>query len=349
MATHPNPRRSLFLHGLLLALSRPGAVLWTYTANLLIALLFSLRLHFQLASLLDHSLAGQRLTAQFDLGTALTAIERTSRDVPSAGQSSYFGIPLYLAVYFLLVPGTLFIYRVPAPARLSILLSAGVRFFWRFVRITLLTLLFSLAVLAPLSLAAGAWSNFVDQRLVGAQALWLQSLGWLVVFLAAALLRLYFDLVEVYTVQLDDHLLPSGFPDHRVRRTLLPALRTLGRNLPRAYATFLVTLLAGLAAFAFFSRIAAHTLAKPTSLPLFLLAQTGLLLMLFTRFWQRGAETILATDNPLPDLTLQPLMPAEPTPFPTHPPTNQKIPSPTPNPPHPPSPSPTPASSSPIL
>ncbi len=298
-------RRSLLLHGLLLALSRPGAVLWTYAANLAIALVFSLRLHLQLAHLLDHSLASQRLTAQFDLGTVLAAIQRTTHDVPSAGFSSYLSVPVYLALYFLLVPGTLFIYRVPAPTRLSILLSAGVRFFWRFVRITLLTLVFSLAILLPLGAAAAAWSNFIDERVVGLQALWLQNLGWLAVILVASLLRLYFDLVEVYTVQLDDQLRPSGFPDRRIRRTLLPALRVLSHNLLRSYGSFLAILIAGLVAFGLFSRIAAHTLAKPATLSLFLYAQTGLLLMLFTRFWQRAAETILTTDNPLPEPDLQ--------------------------------------------
>ena len=309
---NPNPRRSMLLHGLLLALSRPGAILWTYAANLLLALVFALRLHFQLASLLNHSLAAQRLTAQFDIATAAAAIERTTRDVPPSGPSSYLGIPLYLAVYFLLVPGTLFIYRVPAPARLSILLSAGVRLFWRFVRITLLTLVVSLAVLVPLGAAAGALSSAIDERMVGAQSVALRALIWFALVPVAALLRLYFDLVEVYTVQLDDHLRPSGYPDRRVRRTLLPALRTLGRNFVRAYATFFGLLLLGVLAFAFFSRVAAHTLARPSSLPLFLFAQAGLLLMLFTRFWQRAAETVLVADNPLPE----PMLPPIPFPYP---------------------------------
>jgi hypothetical protein len=37
--------------------------------------------------------------------------------------------------------------------------------------------------------------------------------------------------------------------------------------------------------------------------PAFLLVQAGLFAMLATRFWQRGAETILAGDYPLPLLT----------------------------------------------
>jgi hypothetical protein len=33
---------------------------------------------------------------------------------------------------------------------------------------------------------------------------------------------------------------------------------------------------------------------------IFVLAQLGLFILLFTRFWQRGAETILALENPMP-------------------------------------------------
>jgi hypothetical protein len=39
-------------------------------------------------------------------------------------------------------------------------------------------------------------------------------------------------------------------------------------------------------------------LAQPRVWPTFLLAQLGLFLMLFTRFWQRGMETSLALQNP---------------------------------------------------
>src|SRR5712672_1441984 len=180
-------RRNIFLHGLSLTLQRLPALLWTYVFNLLLAFLFSISLNRQLSKLLNHSLATQRLSSGFDLGTI--------------GDAS---IPLFLIVYFLLVPGTLFCYQTDTPARLGTLLQQGLLYFWRFVRITLLTLLVSVLILA----------------------------GNIVLFLLASILRLYFDLVEVYTVQLGQHLRPALFghqtkPDRRVRRTLGPAWRAL--------------------------------------------------------------------------------------------------------------------------
>jgi len=52
-----------------------------------------------------------------------------------------------------------------------------------------------------------------------------------------------------------------------------------------------------------------HMLAQPRVWPTFLLAQFGLFLMLFTRFWQRGVETSLALQNPIPNPSLPPILP----------------------------------------
>jgi hypothetical protein len=293
-------RRSILLHGLRLVVTIPGALLWTYALNLSIAMLFSARLHAQLASILDRSLAAERLNSAFDLGTVLAVTHRLSADAPSSGSTNYLGLPVYLLCYFVLVPGTLFCYQSAAPSRLPILVSSGIAYFWRFARITILTAIASILILAPLLALQNQWSAHVDDVLYGRDA-WLEKLpGLLVILLVAALLRLYFDLVEVYTVQLGDRVRPNGKPDRRVRHTLLPALQTLRRNFTRAYGTFLALTLLGVAVVAFTGRIAAHTLAQPRVWPQFLLAQAGLFLMLLTRFWQRGAETILAADNPIP-------------------------------------------------
>ncbi len=332
---HDPRRRSILLAGLRLTLSRFPAILWTYALNLGLALLFSLRLHAQLSSILSHSLAAQRLTSAFDLGTLLEALARLSHNAPSSGSANFLGLPLYLLGYFILVPGTLAAYQAPAaPATLAALLADGLAFFWRFIRITLLTALVSAAVLVPLSRFYGGWATHISNHHVGLPAFLARLPVAILIVLAAALLRLFFDLVEVYTVQLGSHLRPNGKPDRRVRRTLLPAFRTLRRHFVHACGTFLALAALGLLAVLFTGRIALHMLAQPRVWPVFLLSQAGLLFMLFTRFWQRGAETILCLDfplsyasynpqgylrdNPQPDPALSPTMPAPPPDPPTY-------------------------------
>ena len=309
-------RRSILLHGLFLTLRRLPAFLWTYVLNLTLAFLFSISVNRQLASLLDHSLAAQRLSNGFDLGI-ISEIFLHLHEGPIQNTNtavSHGSVPLYLILYFLLVPGTLFCYLTSAPARISTLFHQGLLHFWRFARITLLAFVVSVLILGPLFFFQGKWSNYIDDHLVGRTAFFCTLAGYIIIFLVASILRLYFDLVEVYTVQLGLNLRPAIFgsqpkQDRRVRVALSPAWRTLRSHFSQAWPVFLFLTLTGASAVILTARIAMHMLAQPRVWPTFLLAQLGLFLMLFTRFWQRGAETSLALQNPLVDPTLQATLP----------------------------------------
>ena len=336
-------RRNIFLDGLSITLRRLPAFLWTYAFNLSLAFLFSFSLNRQLAALLNHSLAAQRLSSGFDLGvigeTFLHLHEGPAGDAGAAiGHGS---IPLYLLLYFLLVPGTLFCYQTEAPARLSTLLHQGLLYFWRFVRITLLTLITSALALGPLFFFQNQWADYIDERLVGRPAFLCILAGYIILFLVASILRLYFDLVEVCTVQLGLNLRPNGQPDRRIRRALGHAWRMLRTHFSEAWPIFLFLTLLGFTAVVLTARASMHMLAQPRVWPTFLLAQLGLFLMLFTRFWQRGAETSLILQNPIssPSTTpspvkIDPQCAIPPTPRqPSQPLTNEPISDPEPAPP----------------
>ncbi|MEI9979218.1 MAG: hypothetical protein WDN23_09475 [Edaphobacter sp.] len=309
-------RRSIFLHGLSLTLRRFPAFLWTYAFNLGLALLFSIPFHRQVSTLLSSSLASQRLTTAFDLGTvAETYLHLHQGPTGDAGMSfGHASIPLFFLIYFLLVPGTLFVYQTNTPARLSTLLHQGLLHFWRFVRITLIALIVCGLILGPLSGLQGRWADYIDEHVVGRNGFLLTLAADIILLLIASILRLYFDLVEVYTVQLGLHrrtgvfgLLPK--PDRRVRRTLIPAWRTLRTHFSRLWPIFLLLTVLGIAAVGLTARTMVHMLAQPRVWPTFLLAQLGLFLMLFTRFWQRGVETALALQNPIAETALPPILP----------------------------------------
>ena len=309
-------RRNILIHGLSLTLRRLPAFLWTYVFNLGLALIFSIGLNHQLSAFMNHSLAAQRLSSGFDLGSIGETYQHL-HEGPAANTgaiSSHASIPLYFLIYFLLVPGTLFCYQTNTPARLSTLLQQGLVYFWRFVRITLLALVISGLILGPLSFLQGKWADHVDDHIVGRNALLATLAGNVVLFLVASILRLYFDLVEVYTVQLGQHLRPNIFgkqdkPDRRIRRTLGPAWRTLRANFSQAWPIFLFLTILGFAAVILAARTSTHMLAQPRVWPTFLLAQLGLLFMLFTRFWQRGAETSLVLQNPISSPSLPRILP----------------------------------------
>lgn len=291
--------------GLTLTLRRLPAVLWAYAFNLALALLFSLRFHAQISDILNHSLYAQRLTSAFDLGPAIDTFIKLDQG-PSAGNvGTVVAVALYFAIYFLLVPGTLFCYQTAAPARLGTLLQTGLLLFWRFVRITLLTLLTAAIILGPLFALQHVWATFLDNHVLGRPGFILRHVTLLAILLIASMLRLYFDLVEVHTVQLGQQLRTASFgsaakPDRRVRRvrrTLRPAWRTLRLGFLSNWLYFLLLSGLGILAVVLAARFSLHSLAQPRVWPAFLVTQLALFVMLFTRFWQRGFETALAQAN----------------------------------------------------
>lgn len=294
-------KRNIFFHGFGITLRRFSAFLWTYVFNLGLALAFSLPLYRQLSGFMSHSLGSQRLSSGFDVSVLLGVMMRFRGNQAGemSGMTSRGSIVSFLVIYFLLVPGTLFSYLTNQPAKISTLLYQGLLHFWRFLRITLLTLLAGLVVLGPILAAERQWEDFVSDRFVGRSALLLTLAGMLIVLLVASLLRLYFDIVEVYTVQLGTNLRVSGRPDRRVRRTLAPAFRLLRFNLVRLWLIFVLLAVGGAAIVFFTSLTAMHMLAQSNAWALFLVAQLGMMAMLFARFWQRGVETSLVLQQPI--------------------------------------------------
>ncbi|HEU4635461.1 MAG TPA: hypothetical protein VFS41_04740, partial [Edaphobacter sp.] len=255
----------------------------------------------QLSSFMNHSLASQRLSSGFDISIVLAAITRIRGEQAGemSAMTSHGSVVAFLTIYFLLVPGTLFTYVTGQSAKLSTLIYQGLLHFWRFVRITLLTLVAALLILGPVVAAERRWDDFVSDRFVGRGALLSTLAGMLVVLLIASLLRLYFDLVEIYTVQLGTQLRIAGRPDRRVRRSIRPAFRLLRSSLGRSWSIFLLLAIAGAGVAFITSRIAMHMLAHSHAWPMFLVAQLGLMAMLFMRFWQRGVETSLVLQHPI--------------------------------------------------
>jgi hypothetical protein len=293
--------RSPILRGLFLTLRHPRPLLWTYALSAATAWLASATLRAEFADVTSTTLAAQPLVSGFDLGTLFDAARRFSAG-PHGGFAvpARTGIPVYLLAFFFLVPGTLLTYLTNAPLRLGSLLQQGLQSFWSFVRITLLTLLIAGPILGLLSAAQGAISAYIDDNITGEPAFVLDLLGLAIIFLVACLLRLYFDLVEIHTVDLAQTLRSNGKPDRRVRTTLRPAWHTFRARLPANAVTFVLLALLGGFAVYFCSLSALRHLAQPRVWPTALLAQLGVFLLIFTRFWQRAAESVhFRNVNPL--------------------------------------------------
>lgn len=297
-------KQNLLAGGFALAARNWPAFVWTYVFNLGLAWIFSLPLQMQINEITSHSLASQRLSSAFDLGVMAELFMKLGQGPGPAMAGSYFSIPIYLVLYFLIVPGTLVCYQSGSPAKLFSLFGSGLEYFWRFVRITLVSLVIFVPVLGGLDALQRVWRDHVDATVVGKPAFLMELAGWAIIVLVASAIRIYFDLMQVYTVQLGlyGHLEADGSEAkiwRQIRRTFKPAWKSFLGNFFRVYLSFILLSVVGMGAVAITARGAIHSIAAPHMWQIFVLTQLGLFILLFTRFWQRGAETILAQENPM--------------------------------------------------
>jgi hypothetical protein len=289
------PLPNLLLQGFRLGLRNWPCLVWTYAVNLLFALLAGVPLAAGLAPYLDHSLAAKNISGTMDSSYVreLAIQVRSTGFFPMAIHTAVWLNVLQVLVLFVLFSGTVFIYVSAEPPRISVMLRGGIAYFWRFVRA---------------AIVAGFAATLIVGFLLGIRELLLERAGNVyvqrpfflysaasagLIVVVALLVRLWWDLVEVYIVR------NAMDGERRVLPALLPALRLLFRHFFRTSGSFLVAGLAGVFAFALclllWRSLPAHQVWVAC-----LLAQLGLFLLLAGRFWQRGIEAtlVMAADPP---------------------------------------------------
>lgn len=284
--TRPLP--NLLVKGFQLGLRNWPCLVWVYAVNLVFGLLAAVPFATGLPSYLDHSVEAQKIAGTLDvasLGELAIQLNKT-RFFPMVMRTASWLHVLELLVLFVFFAGSVFVFVSAEPPRLSVLLRGGIAYFWRFVRAAIL---------------AGCVATIVVGTLVGLRALLLARAGAVyaerqmflyaaisgaVVLLVGLLVRLWWDLIEVYIVR------NAMDGERRVRYAVLPAVRLGFRYFFRLVGSFLLTGIAGVSALALclygWKMLPAHQVWGAA-----LLAQLGLFLLLASRFWQRGLEAVL--------------------------------------------------------
>ena len=289
------PLPNLLVQGFQLGLRNWPCVVWAYAVNLFFSLLAAVPFATGLSSYLDHSLAAQKIAGTLDLATLgeLSIHLRGTGFFPMAMHTAGWLNLLQLLVLFIFFAGSVFVFVSAEPPRLSVLLRGGVAYFWRFVRAAILA---GCVAAIVLGIVLGVRAVLLDRLgavYVERQMFSYAAISGAVVVLVALLLRLWWDLVEVYLVR------NAMDGERRVRQALLPAVRLLSRYFFRTVGSFFLTGMAGLIALALclylWRMLPAHQVWMAA-----LLAQLGLFLLLASRFWQRGLEAalVMSADPP---------------------------------------------------
>jgi hypothetical protein len=291
------PLPNLLVHGFQLLLRNWPLLVWAYAVNLGFGLLAGIPFATGLAPYLDHSLAAQRIAGTMDvsyLGELMMRVRETGLFATVVHTADWLSL-LQLLVLFVLFAGGTFVYVSAEPPRLSVLLRGGVAYFWRFLRAAVLAGCIAAVLLGMLLIARALLLDRLSGVYVERTMFLYSAISAAVVLLVAAIVRLWWDLVEVYIVR------NAMDGERRVRQALLPALRLLGKYFFRIVGSFFLSGLLGVGALALCLFLWKQFVPAHQVWLACLLAQLGLFLQLASRFWQRGIEAtlVMAADPPI--------------------------------------------------
>jgi hypothetical protein len=268
--------KGMIAAGFSLLWRRQSLLWWVLAVNLVCGLLGALPAAVPLAHALSHSLAAQKLSNGFDLGMFGELVRLPDVAILRYTTSAWASAFLFVLFMLFVTGGILETYRQDRRLATGEFFAACGAFFWRMVRLMLLSIIPFLIVglvRAGLSKLAGHIGDRAIADQVGI------FLGWaaMIVFLLLALwVRLWFDIAQVRAVVQNER---------RMWRNLWKSWSITWHNVGRLFGMYFVIAL--LAWVGLVVGLVIWSRLPPTALPLtFLLLELIMLAQLSTRLWQ---------------------------------------------------------------
>ncbi len=149
---------------------------------------------------LSHTLAGESLVSRFDLGMFFELIDRPEVNLLSSHADSLMAAALFFLFMLFIAGGIVTVYWQDRRLNTGEFFAASGAFFWRFLRLLLLSLV-PLILVGAIYSGAQSLSDYVDERAVADQSsFYILLLGIIVCTLLALLVRLWFDIAQVRAV-----------------------------------------------------------------------------------------------------------------------------------------------------
>ena len=260
---------------------RQGALWWIFVVNLVCGGLGTAPAMLQLHNALSHNLAGQKLTRGFDMGVFAELFRLPHVDIMREATGSYVFTFVFFVFMLFVTGGILETYRQDRKLNTGDFFAASGAFFWRFVRLLLLSII-PFVVVGIIYHLLNRMADRVGDRAIADQVGIFLSWGATLVFLLLALwVRLWFDIAQVRAVAQNER---------RMWRNLWRSWRITWHELGRLFGMyFLIALLAWITLLIGLT-IWAHL--PPTATPLtFLILELIILAQLTTRLWQLASAT----------------------------------------------------------
>lgn len=254
---------------------------WVFAVNFLCAAFATLPALLLLSRSIGHSLAAQKLSNGFDLGIFVELFRLPAVSLQRPAATSYLLALLFLLFMMFVSGGILETYRQDRRLTTSEFFAASGLFFWRFVRLALLSIVPFVIVSMIYQGLSKAAEKIGDRAIADQVGIFL---GWaaIIVFLLLALsVRLWFDIAKIRAVAQNERGMWRN--TWRSWRMVWHGFGSLfGMYVAISLLAWVVTLL-GLV-------IWAHL--PPTALPLtFIILEFIVFAQLMTRLWQLASAT----------------------------------------------------------
>ncbi len=254
---------------------------WIFAVNLMCGLFGAMPGFLRLRSALAHNLAGRRLTDGFDLGMFLELVRLPEINIFRSAATSFLFAFVFLAFMLFIMGGVLATYGDDRRLTAGEFFAACGAFFWRFVRLLLLSIVPFVIVGIIYRVLKGV-ANQVGDRAIADQVGIFMRWGALLVFLLLALaVRLWFDVAQVRTVVQDERWM---------WRNIWRSLRITCHDLGHLYAMYLLISFLGLITLAVGLMIWAK-LPPTAGGAVFLVLELIIFAQVATRLWQLASAT----------------------------------------------------------
>ena len=193
-------RKGVVTAGFGLVWRRQGVLWWVFVVNLVFGAMGTMPAMTQLRAALGHSLAGQKLSHGFDVPMFFELVRLPNVSIMRSTTISYAFAFLFLLFMLFVTGGILETYRLDRRLNTGEFFAASGAFFWRFVRLLLLSII-PFVIVGMIYQGLDKLADHVGDRAIADQVGIFMFWGAVLVFLLLALwVRLWFDLAKVRAV-----------------------------------------------------------------------------------------------------------------------------------------------------
>jgi hypothetical protein len=276
-------KRGTFFSGAGLVWQWQRLVWWIFAVCLIFGLFSTHEMTERASSLLDHSVAAQRLVNGFDASAFIMLQQVPDSPLEIQGHNIVHFSLLFLVLMLFVTGGILAAYVLDEKPTTTAFFEASGHYFWRFFRL-LIYLTIVLLPIAGLAAATSAmYTHIEDQSISPYPGDHFVEATAVVILLLLIIVRLWFDMAQIIAVAEDEKKM------HRVLRRAFGLLR---RNFFSLLWLYLRVSIIAWALFAFGLYFWMFRLSPQSNVAAFLLSQLMILVWLGARLWQRASESL---------------------------------------------------------